>query len=44
MTVAEHSVSFDQLTFSFVNMTKMGGTLAIMWETTMATADFSLAQ
>ena len=44
MTVAEHTTSFDQFTISFVNMTKTGGTLAMMWETTMATADFSLAE
>jgi hypothetical protein len=44
MKVAEHSVSFDQLTYSFVNMSKSGGTLSIMWEKTMATADFSLAK
>lgn len=43
MTVAEHSVSYDQFTISFVNMSKMAGTLAMMWETTMATADFALA-
>ncbi len=44
MTVSEHSTSFDQLTYSFVNMTKTGGTLALVWETTMATVDFSLAE
>lgn len=44
MKVAEHSVSFDQLTYSFVNMSKSGGTFSIMWEKTMATVDFSLAK
>ena len=44
MMVSEHSVSFDQFTISFVNMSKMGGTLALMWEKTMGTADFSLSQ
>ncbi len=44
MTVSEHSTSFDQLTYSFVNMTKTGGTLALVWETMMATVDFSLAE
>ena len=44
MTVEQRPLSFDQFTISFVNMTKMGGTLAMMWETTRATVDFSLAQ
>ena len=44
MTVEQAPASFDQFTISFVNMTKTGGTLAMMWETTMATADFSLAE
>ena len=44
MTVTEHSVSFDQFTISFVNMSKMAGTLSMMWETTMATVDFALAR
>ena len=44
MAVSEHTDSFDQLTISFVNMSKMAGTLAIMWETTMATVDFTLAE
>ena len=44
MMAQEHTTSFDQFTISFVNMTKTGGTLAMMWETTMATVDFSLAE
>lgn len=43
MKVEEHSMSVDQLTIGFLNMTKTGGTLAITWEKTIATADFSLA-
>ncbi len=43
MKVEEHPMSVDQLTIGFLNMTKTGGTLAIMWEKTMATAEFSLA-
>lgn len=33
-------LSFDQFTIAFVDMTKRGGTLAMMWENTMATVDF----
>jgi len=40
MTLSEAPFSFDQLTFSFVNMTQMGGTLAVMWENELATIDF----
>lgn len=40
MTLWEAPFTFDQLTFSFVNMTQGGGTLAIMWENELATIDF----
>jgi hypothetical protein len=40
MTLSEAPFSVDQLTFSFVNMTQAGGTLAVMWEKELATIDF----
>ena len=40
MTLWEAPFNFDQLTFSFVNMTQQGGTLAVMWENELATIDF----
>jgi len=40
MTLSEAPFSFDQLTFSFVNMSQSGGTLAVMWEKELATIDF----
>ncbi|MDE2996141.1 MAG: DUF2911 domain-containing protein [Bacteroidota bacterium] len=40
MALSKAPFSFDQLTFSFVNMTQSGGTLAIMWENELATLDF----
>ena len=44
MSVSEAPFTFDQLTFSFVNMTQEGGTLALMWDNTLATVDFSVAR
>ena len=43
MTVQMHPTSFDQLTYAFIDMTQQGGTLALMWENTMATVDFMAA-
>lgn len=43
MKVDDTPVSFDQLTFSFLNMTNTGGTLVVFWEKTMGAVDFSLA-
>ena len=40
MTLSKAPFSFDQLTYSFVNMTQGGGTLAIMWDSELATVDF----
>ena len=36
MSVSEAPFTFDQMTFSFVNMTQEGGTLALVWEDTLA--------
>jgi hypothetical protein len=33
----------DELTFGFVDMTKTGGKLAVMWEKTVATVPFMVA-
>ena len=44
MSVEQTSTSYDQFTIAFVNVTDSGGTLAMMWENTMATCPFSLAQ
>jgi hypothetical protein len=40
MKLSKAPFSFDQLTYSFVNMTQQGGTLAIMWDNELATVDF----
>ena len=42
MDVSSMPVSYEQLTISFVNVTAEGGTLALMWEKTVARASFSL--
>ena len=42
MDVESMPVSYEQLTISFVNVTAEGGTLALMWESTVAMASFSL--
>lgn len=44
MDVSQQDRSADQFTIGFVNMTQTGGTLALMWEHTVMSADFSLAQ
>ena len=43
MTMMPSEMSFDQLTFGFVNVSAEGGTLAIMWDKTIATCDFTVA-
>ena len=40
MKVTTTTPSIDQFTIDFMNMTDSGGTLAMRWETTTATADF----
>lgn len=42
MNVSSMPVSYEQLTISFVNVTDKGGTLALMWENTVAMTGFSL--
>ncbi len=42
MTVGKLPFSVDQLTWSFVDMTAKGGKLAIMWDTVVATAPFTV--
>jgi len=44
MKMAKGHVSMDQLTFSFVNMTQLGGSLALAWDTQGASVDFKVAQ
>ncbi len=43
MKVTKTTVSFDQFTIGFVNMTHSDGTLALWWEKEMATIDFKVA-
>ena len=44
MTVSQIPPSYDQFTIAFINVTDSGGTLAMTWENTQATAPFTLAQ
>lgn len=44
MKLAKGHLSLDQLTFSFVNMTQQGGSLALAWDTQNASVDFKVAQ
>ncbi len=44
MKVTTSTPSVEQFTIDFLNVTDAGGTLAMRWETTMATADFKIAQ
>lgn len=44
MNVEAVTMSVDQFTINFVNMSKLGGALAMMWETTMAWVNFTLAE
>lgn len=44
MTVSTGSVSVDEFTIGFVNMAQDGGSLAMWWDKTMATAAFKVAQ
>ena len=43
MTVAAIPMSIDQLSMGFVDVTTAGGTLAIWWDKTQATAAFTVA-
>ncbi len=42
MTVSTIPFSLDQFTIGFLDMTQQGGTLAMWWETTQATAAFTV--
>ncbi len=44
MTMGKLPVSFDELTWNFVDMKSEGGKLAIMWDTVIATAPFTVAK
>ncbi len=44
MTVNQIPPSYDQFTIAFINVTDSGGTLAMFWEDTMASAPFTLAE
>ena len=42
MTVTTLQHSFEQLSWQFLDVTESGGTLAMLWETTMASVSFTL--
>ncbi len=44
MQLHKSDASVDQFTIGFLNVTSEGGTLALMWEHTKATADFRVAE
>ena len=44
MTQEQMGASLDQFTIFFMNVTDAGGTLGMAWETTMASAPFTVAQ
>jgi hypothetical protein len=44
MTLGKLLFSVDQLTWNFVDMTQAGGKLAIMWDTVVAAAPFSVTK
>jgi DUF2911 family protein len=44
MTLGKLPVSLDQLTWDFVDMSQSGGKLALMWDTVLATAPFTVAK
>ena len=44
MSVEEADRSLDQFTIGFVDVTETGGTLTLMWDTTVMLAPFSVAQ
>jgi hypothetical protein len=44
MKVEALAFSIDELTINFVDVTKTGGRLAIMWDKTLATAAFTVAK
>ena len=42
MQVASLPVRYEQFTVAFTDMTEAGGTLSMLWDTTLATASFSI--
>ncbi len=44
MKVSTTTVTVEQFTIGFVNMTQQNGSLAMWWDKTMATVDFKVAQ
>ena len=44
MEVEQIDVSIDQFSIMFFNVTSTGGSLAMLWESTMATTSFTVAQ
>jgi hypothetical protein len=42
MQTSVGTLSIDQFTIAFVDMTQQGGTLAMAWEKTVATVAFSV--
>lgn len=43
MKLAKQSLSFDELTYAFLDMSQQGGTLALWWGKDMATVEFKVA-
>jgi hypothetical protein len=43
MKLVDSPVSVEQFTINFVNMTQRGGSLAMWWDKTLATVDFTVA-
>ena len=43
MTVESLPHSFDQLSWQFLDVTEQGGTLAMLWDTTLASVSFTLS-
>ena len=44
MIVSDVDMSVDQLTIGFINVTDEGGQLAVWWDDTMATVDFTVVK
>ena len=44
MTVETLAHTFDQLAWQFLDMTETGGTLALFWDTTLASVSFEVAR
>ena len=44
MSLNQLDMSIEQLTWTFANVTKSGGTLMVVWDTVMATTPFTVGQ